>query len=192
MSRVAPTTPEVYIPLFGKDAPLRQQIYAQSPRIAVAYREFAGSLKRHARLPGRLLEILRLRVAFHNQCRSCMSIRYAIGGEDTVGEDLVCSLERPEQAAELSDAEKSALRFADLLATDHLSITDQTFQDLQNYYTEPEIMELCFHVATYVGFGRMGSALDMVDDLPDEYSSSDSVAPWSIAPMTSIQAESAV
>ena len=38
-------------------------------------------------------------------------------------------------------------------------------------------MELCFHVAFYVGFGRMAMSLDMVDDLPDGYRADGLIAP---------------
>ena len=52
---------------------------------------FAGGLKIHRELPERLIELVRLRVAFHNQCRSCMAIRYKDAIEDGLTEDLVCS-----------------------------------------------------------------------------------------------------
>ena len=34
MSRIPPAPPDSYVPLFGADAPLRQQVYAQAPGIA--------------------------------------------------------------------------------------------------------------------------------------------------------------
>jgi hypothetical protein len=44
-------------------------------------------------------------------------------------------------------------------------------------------MELCFQVATFVGYGRMGAVLAMTDDLPDEYHDDAAVlAPWRQAP----------
>lgn len=182
MSRLSPAAPEVYEPLFGKDAPLRQQIYANAPHVAGPFRKFASLLMRDTILGGRLVELLRLRVAFHNQCRTCMSIRYSAGGDEALDEGLVCSLESPEEAPDLTDAERSALQFADHMATDHLAISDETFDDLRRYYTEPEIMEICFQVATFVGFGRMAAALDMVDDLPKDYQTAETVAPWKVAP----------
>ena len=46
-------------------------------------------------------------------------------------------------------------------------------------------MDLCFQVAAFVGFGRMGSALAMTDDLPEEYSDPDAVlAPWRQTPQS--------
>ncbi len=41
-------------------------------------------------------------------------------------------------------------------------------------------MDLCFQVATWVGFGRMSAVLDIVDDLPEDYTQQQpgSAAPW--------------
>jgi AhpD family alkylhydroperoxidase len=68
----------------------------------------------HMMLSERLPELLRLRIAVHNQCRSCMAMRYADAVADGVTEDLVGSLERPEEAADLKAAERLALRYAGL------------------------------------------------------------------------------
>jgi AhpD family alkylhydroperoxidase len=183
MSRVPPASRELYEPLFGESAPLRQQVYAQAPGIAGPYLQFMTALRENATLPRRLVELVRLRVSFHNQCRTCMSIRYADGLEAGIDEGLVCSLERPEEAADLTDAEKAALAFADRMATDHLSVTDETFQQLYQHFGTQEVMELCFQVATFVGYGRMGAVLAMTDDLPSEYADPDAVlAPWRQSP----------
>jgi alkylhydroperoxidase family enzyme len=178
MARVTPTPEAVYAPLFGEQAPLRVQIYAQRPEIAKAFVEFGQVMRDHHVLPARLLELVRLRVAFHNQCRSCMSVRYAYGVQDGLTEGAVCSLERPEEAEDLTDAERAAIAYADLMATNHLDVDDSTFQRLREHFGEPEIMELCFNVALYVGFGRMAMSLDMVDDLPEGYRAEGIVAPW--------------
>ena len=185
MSRIPPAAPETYAPLFGVDAPLRQQIYAQAPEIAGPYITFMKALREASVLPRRLVELVRLRISFHNQCRSCMAIRYADGLEDGLTEDLVCSLEKPSEAPDLTDAERAALEFADKMATDHLSVTDDTFAMLAEHFTDQERMELCFQVATFVGYGRMGSALAMTDDLPEEYADPDAVlAPWRQTPQS--------
>lgn len=185
MSRIPPAPPDSYVPLFGADAPLRQQVYAQAPAIAGPYLQFMKALREGSVLPRRLVELVRLRVSFHNQCRSCMAIRYADSLEDGLTEELVCSLEKPSEAPDLTAAERAALAFADKMATDHLSVTDDTFAALAEHFTDEERMDLCFQVATFVGFGRMGSALAMTDDLPDEYADPDAVlAPWRQTPQS--------
>ena len=65
--------------------------------------EFGPALREHRLLPDRLVELVRLRVAFWNQCRSCMAVRYEEGVDDGLTEELVCSLERPYEAPDLSE-----------------------------------------------------------------------------------------
>lgn len=179
MTRIPPAPVDQVVALFGHDASLRHQVYAWNPAIAVPYVEFMTKLRTASILPPRLVELVRLRVAFHNQCRSCMAVRYSDGAEGGVTEELVCSLERPAAANDLAPAEKAAIGFADLFATDHLAIRDDTFATLREHFGEAEVMDLCFQVATFVGYGRMGATLDLVDDLPEEYADPTAVlAPW--------------
>ena len=56
--------------------------------------------------------------------------------DDGLTEDAVCSLERPAEAPDLTEAERAALRFADLFATNHLSIDDGVYDDLRNHFSE--------------------------------------------------------
>ena len=163
--------------------PLEQgnlRVYAHRPELAVAYARFMGVLRSPGLIGPRLRELVRIRVAFHNQCRSCMAIRYADAAVDGVDEELVCQLVAPEEADDLTDAERAALAFADLLATDHLRIDDATFARLREHFSEPEIVELGMHIAVYVGFGRLSSAWDMVDELPDRFRERGdaAVVPW--------------
>jgi alkylhydroperoxidase family enzyme len=180
MSRIPPAGPAQYEPLFGTDTPLRQQVFAQAPHIAGPYIEFMSAVRANRQLPARLVELVRLRVAFHNQCRTCMSLRYTSDdGAAAVGEGLVCSLEKPEEAADLSYAEKAAITLADLMATDHLAVDDALFERLRQYFSPGELMELCFRIAGFVGYGRMLAVLAITDDLPAAYGDlSQQVAPW--------------
>jgi alkylhydroperoxidase family enzyme len=183
MSRIAPTPPERYEPIFGADAPLQYQIYAHAPaEIGRAYATFKAELRALSVLPLRLQEIVRLRIAFHNQCRSCMAVRFA-DTMDEVSEDLVCSLEKPDESPDLTAAERAALDFADRMATDHLSIGDDTFDRLRLHFTNHEIMDLNLQVASYVGYGRMAASLAMIDDLPERFATTDGVVtPWGTGP----------
>src|SRR5687767_3035221 len=69
-------------------------IRAHHPELAKAHARYDVAVKNCAVLTPRLREIIRLRIAFHNQCRSCMAMRYSAGVDDGVTEDLVCSLEK--------------------------------------------------------------------------------------------------
>ena len=144
-------------------------IISQRPEIAAALGAVSEAINHSGTLPRRLIELIRLRIAFHNQCRSCMAIRYDEAVSDGVTEDLVCSLERPAEAPDLTDAERAALRFADLFATNHLAIDDAVYDDLRRYYTEGELVEIGLNCAIDVGVGRLTATWDVSDDLPDEF-----------------------
>ena len=120
-------------------------------------------------LPDRLLELVRLRIAFFNQCRTCMAIRYPGAVADGLTEELVCSLEKPYEAPDLTAAERAAIRYGELLATDHLAIDESVYDDLRQHFTEEEIVELGTYCAFCVGFGRLGATWNMIEELPERF-----------------------
>jgi AhpD family alkylhydroperoxidase len=162
--------------------PLEQgllRIMAHAPELAKALVTFGGTMWRSHTLPRRLLELIRLRIAFHNQCRSCMAIRYQSAVDDGLTEGMVCSLEKPHEAPDLTDAEKAVISYADLSANDHFSINDETFSNLRQYYTEAEIVELGMFIAFFIGYGRLGATWDMIEELPESFQDkSTKIAPW--------------
>jgi len=189
MARLHPVEPHAFAPevqaALGPAAAADPQglgllrVLAQRPDLTTAFLGFRRELGVATALPARLVELVRLRVAFHNQCRSCMALRTASGAEDGVTDALVCSLEQPEEADDLTEAEKAALAYADLLATDHLRSDDATFARLRASFSEPQIVELGVHLAVFVGFGRLSATWDLVDDLPDRFADrSAPVTPW--------------
>jgi AhpD family alkylhydroperoxidase len=167
----------------GESLPVVQQkmlgVYANAPELAKPFLIFTGAMSQGLTLRRRLLELVRLRIAFHNQCRSCMSVRYASALEDGLTEDMVCSLEKPMEAPDLSAAEKAAIHYADLAASNHLAITDETIDNLRKYYTEKEIVELCMYVAYCVGFGRMAATYRIIEELPESFQdTTNRITPW--------------
>ena len=155
-------------------------IMAQRPEMASTLSAFSDAVIHSGTLPRRLVELIRLRIAFHNQCRSCMAIRYQDAVHDGVTEDLVCSLEKPQEAADLTAAERAALHFADLFATNHLAIDDAVYDDLRQYYTEGELVEIGLNCALDVGVGRLAATWHVTDDLSDYFKDGDGqvLAPW--------------
>jgi AhpD family alkylhydroperoxidase len=157
-------------------------VLANAPEVVKVMTAFLADLKSRSQLPAKLRELVRLRVAFHNQCRTCMAVRTPAALEDGLTEGLVCSLERPEESPDLTPAEKAALAYADLAATNHFAISDDTFAMLGEHFTPGQIVELGIYVGTTIGFGRFFACLQMVDALPQAYRDGDAVAPWTHAP----------
>ncbi|SPM26650.1 Alkylhydroperoxidase family enzyme, contains CxxC motif, partial [Mycobacterium terramassiliense] len=153
-------------------------IMGRLPAVAEALGSLTAALRYSGTLPPRLLELVRLRIAFFNQCRSCMAVRYQSAIDDGLDDDAVCSLERPADAENLSAAERSALRFAELFATNHLAIDETVYDELRGHFSEDQLVELGVHCAVALGIGRLAASWDVSDDLPDRPASPERLAPW--------------
>jgi AhpD family alkylhydroperoxidase len=151
-----------------------------NPAVVDKQLAFMAALATQTSVPPRLQELLRLRIAFHNQCRSCMAVRYEEAIADGLTEDLVCSLEKPQEATDLTAGERAALQFADLFATNHLAIDDALLDRLGQYYSAPEVFDIAMCCAAFVGFGRFAAVNRVTDGLPEEFQreSDEPLTPW--------------
>jgi AhpD family alkylhydroperoxidase len=188
MTRIAPSDAFADVPVVDVGQGDRinlgvAAIVSRLPEVAEALGTLNVAVKSTGTLPPRLVELVRLRIAFHNQCRSCMSVRYQSAIDDGLTEDAVCSLERPADAPDLSDAERAALKFADLFATNHLAIDDTVYDELRQHFAEDQLVELGVHCAIALGIGRLTATWDVTDDIPDAFRSETDgrVMPWSSA-----------
>ena len=141
-----------------------------------------ASMMAHRQLPHRLIELVRLRIAYRNQCRPCMSMRYGDAVDDGVTEALVCELEKPLESKGLSEAEKLAVLFADTFASNHLAVDARMKADLARHFSQGEIAELALWAASFVGFGRVGAIFDGGEALPvGALEAQGDLAPWRVA-----------
>ena len=109
-----------------------------------------------------------------------MAIRYQDGVDAGIDENLVCSLEKHQEAEDLSDAEKTAIEYGELFATNHLAIDDSVYENLRKYFSEAEVVELSSTVAWFVGFGRLAATYHMVEEIPEAFQNenSEKLTPW--------------
>ena len=155
-------------------------ILAHCPEASAGLAAAMDALRAKGTIGQRAFELIRLRIGFHNQCRSCMAVRYPESLDDGLTEDLVCSLEQPYESPDLTDAERAALRFADLFATNHLAIDDEVYDDLRRYYTEDQLVEIGLICAISVGIGRLAATWHVVEHVPEALQAPGRVAPWNI------------
>ncbi|HUZ09381.1 MAG TPA: hypothetical protein VMU76_04350 [Acidimicrobiales bacterium] len=117
--------------------------------------QFPGSL-----LPGRLLEMLRIRSGQVNGCEPCMSSRKV----DSITEADVACMVDPALREDLSERERLALLLVDLMATDHHGIGDDLVRDLASVFTTAEIVELGQFCGQMIGAHRFMHVLDVFGD----------------------------
>jgi alkylhydroperoxidase family enzyme len=110
-------------------------------------------------LPGRLLEMLRIRSAQLGGCEPCMNARKV----DSITDDVAACL-IPNMRDDLSLRERRALAFLDLLATDHHKIDDETYRGLGEVFTTAEIIELGQTCGHMIGSHRFIHTLDPYGD----------------------------
>jgi alkylhydroperoxidase family enzyme len=110
-------------------------------------------------LPGRLLEMLRIRSAQLGGCEPCMNARKV----ESITEEVVVCLS-PTLRHDLTPRERLALNFLDLLATDHHRIDDEVYRALAEVFTTAEIIELGSTCGHMIGTHRFIHTLDPYGD----------------------------
>lgn len=108
-------------------------------------------------LDGKLLELLRIRSAQIGGCEPCMGSRKVPGAT----EETVACLASPGLRSDLSERERLALEFIDLLATDHHRIGRDLYRRLAEHFTTAEIVELGSTCGHMIGTHRFLHTLDV-------------------------------
>jgi alkylhydroperoxidase family enzyme len=84
-----------------------------------------------------------------------MAARIPLSGEgDTLDESTVAKV-RTWGEQDFSNAEKAALHYTERLVVDHANIDGELFDELLQFYSEAQIVELGWAVVSYLGFGRL-------------------------------------
>ena len=125
------------------------QVWAHRPNAALAWLGLMESLHDDSLLDERLRELVRLKIASLTQCQACQLARKS----DQVDElDIACIASDSEH---FSPAERAALSFADLFASDYQSIGQAHFERLAVYFETAQIVELNLYCALMLAGGRM-------------------------------------
>jgi len=95
-----------------------------------------------------------------------MTLRFQEGLDDGITQDVVCSLEKPQEAPNLTERERKALEYCDKFALDWLSIDAAYFDGMRKLFTESEIVQLGMVCALHLGTGRMMASYAVTEDLP--------------------------
>ena len=59
------------------------------------------------------------------------------------------------EAEDFTGAEKAVLRFTNAFYEDHRTIPDAVWEDLRHHYSEPEVIELAWTIASYIMLGKL-------------------------------------
>lgn len=136
--------------------PIPLQIFAYNTRKLLAMDETRRLRGDGSLLGGRILELIRIRSAQLGECQPCMQSRKH---DSITDEDVACLLDV--DASDLTDQERLAVKFIDLLSADHHAIDARFYGELAAVFTAAQIVELGLTCAQSMGLHRFIHTLEV-------------------------------
>jgi alkylhydroperoxidase family enzyme len=118
-----------------------------------------GAFGKNTLLGARIHELIRIRSAQLGECQPCMQSRK----HDSITDEDVACLIAP-GSSQLTEQERLAVQFLDLLSADHHAIDDEVYRELGEVFTAAQIIELGFTCANAMGLHRFIHTLDVFGD----------------------------
>ena len=141
--------------------PIPLQIFAYRTSQILMTNAARSAWGQQSLLGGRILELIRIRSAQLGECQPCMQSRK----HDSITDEDVACLIAPGHS-DLTEQERLAVEFLDLLSADHHAIDDDTYRRLGTVFTAAQIVELGFTCATTMGTHRFIHTLDVFGTSP--------------------------
>jgi alkylhydroperoxidase family enzyme len=136
--------------------PIPLQIFAYRTSQILMTNAARGAWGQSSLLGGRILELIRIRSAQLGECQPCMQSRK----HDSITDEDVACLIAPGNS-QLTEQERLAVQFLDLLSADHHAIDDEVYRELSQVFTAAQIIELGFTCANAMGLHRFIHTLDV-------------------------------
>src|SRR6202167_1689225 len=139
--------------------PIPLQIFAYRTQQILMTHAARGAWGQQSLLGGRILELIRIRSAQLGECQPCMQSRK----HDSITDEDVACLVAPGHS-QLTEQERLAVEFLDLLSADHHAIDDEVYRELGKVFTAAQIVELGFACANTMGVHRFIHTHDVFGD----------------------------
>src|ERR1700689_1113301 len=141
--------------------PIPLQIFAYRTMQILMTSAARGAFGQQSLLGARIVELIRIRSAQLGECQPCMQSRK----HDSITDEDVACLIAP-GGSQLTEQERLAVQFLDLLSADHHAIDDDVYRELGTVFTAAQIIELGFTCASTMGLHRFIHTLDVFGSSP--------------------------
>ena len=141
--------------------PIPLQIFAYKTMQIMMTNAARGMMGKQSLLGARIVELIRIRSAQLGECQPCMQSRK----HDSITDEDVACLIAP-GGSQLTEQERLAVKFLDLLSADHHAIDDEVYRELGEVFTAAQIIELGFTCANTMGVHRFIHTLDVFGTSP--------------------------
>jgi AhpD family alkylhydroperoxidase len=129
--------------------------------IGAKWLDFCATAFTDGLLSVRLKELLRIRMSVAEECGYCSSLRSKRAIAEGLTEEIVVQMVDLDNAPDLSEVEKAALRYGDLYRRDQVD-SDEVFEELRRHFTDEEIIELGVLCSMLDGGGKFAKALEVI------------------------------
>jgi AhpD family alkylhydroperoxidase len=114
-------------------------------------------------LPHKLKEMCRIKISVAHQCGYCSTVRSKVAQAEGLTEDMVADLLDFEASDKFTAREKAALHYAGLFKQgEHAIDKDEVYRDLQQHFSDEEIIELGMLCAQTDGVGKLVKSLNVL------------------------------
>jgi alkylhydroperoxidase family enzyme len=137
---------------------LLYKVLLNSPPVAWGWLRLLTAIRQECRLPGRIRELVILRIAKLNGADYEFDEHIAFALKEGVPQSWIDTLERGERPADLGAADTAALDYADEM-TRVVAVSDPVYAALGRLFSHREIVELTATIAAYNMVSRFLAAL---------------------------------
>ncbi len=141
--------------------PIPLQIFAYKSSQILMTHAARSVMGKGSLLGARIVELIRIRSAQLGECQPCMQSRK----HDSITDEDVACLITP-GGSQLTEQERLAVAFLDLLSADHHAIDDEVYRELGEVFTAAQIVELGITCASTMGLHRFIHTLDVYGTTP--------------------------
>ena len=138
---------------------------AHKPAILSTIGPFVAAVQQPEELDAKLKERIILRVSKLNRSAYCCHAHEQISAKMGFTPAEITEMNEP-SSAQISDAEKAALNYAEALTLNPGSIPDKVFEELKKHYSDSQVVEITMIAALYNMINRFNEALKLD---PEEY-----------------------
>jgi AhpD family alkylhydroperoxidase len=150
-----PTASETGLALTG--------IIGKAGPVADTFFPFYAALTKNENVLGvTLTELVRLAIATTTGCEACLAFRNPAALEQGMNPDAPDLFDELD-AADFTERERVAIRYALAFCTNHHLVDDSMWDDLKSTFDDSEIMTLCLYVSTFLGTSRLSHVVRLID-----------------------------
>lgn len=142
------------------------RFWALRPDLGIAVHDFGDALQAGARLPVRVREAARIRIAHLNGCIPCSQTRIEDMAEHGLDEDFYAHVDDPARRGDYGAREAFAIGFAERFVAGPVAFDDGFWAAANAAFSEAELVELATHCAKWLGLGRLNAVMEISQSCP--------------------------